>query len=141
MQNLSKETKVVRVSNAVAAGTTVVNCTHVDTSGFENVTFLAAFGVIVAGAVTSVKAQQGDAADDSDMADIDGAAADVADDADNKVAVLEVVRPTKKFVRLVISRATQNATIDDVEAILTGGRKLPVVPDSTVSSTTTVVVA
>ncbi len=141
MKNLAKETKVIRVSNAVAAGAADANSSVVDTAGFEDVTFIVAFGAITAGAVTGVKAQQGTAADGSDMADISDAVVAVADDADNKLVVLEVVKPTKRYVRAVVTRKTQNAVIDDVTAILSGGRKLPPPVDSTVVSVTSVVCA
>ena len=138
MPNLSKKTKFVRASNAVAAGATDSASSVIDTAGFENVTFITAFGAITAGAVTGVKAQQGDAADGSDMADIPEAAASVADDDDNKLVVLEVIRPPKRYVRHVVTRKTQNAVIDDVVAVLSGPRKLPPPVDSTVASVTTV---
>ena len=55
---MQKEQKMIRVSNAVAAGTTDVNCTGVDTANFESVEFVAAFGTLTATQVTQLKAQQ-----------------------------------------------------------------------------------
>jgi hypothetical protein len=121
----------IRVSNAVAAGVTTINGTHVDVGG-ESVVFAIHFGAIVSGAVTSVKLQQGDLSDDSDMADIPGATLTVADTDDNRIALLEAVQPKKRYVRVVVSRATQNATVDSISALVFSRRKLPVTQDTTV---------
>jgi hypothetical protein len=122
----------IRVSNAVAAGVTTINATHVDMSGSESVVFAIHFGAIVSGAATSVKLQQGDLSDDSDMADITGATLTVADTDDNRIALLEAVQPKKRYVRVVVSRATQNATVDTISALLFSRRKVPVTQDTTV---------
>ena len=45
-------TKITKVLDAVAAGTTDQNSTGVDTSGFQSSTFIASFGTITANAVT-----------------------------------------------------------------------------------------
>ncbi len=131
---LLEDIKIVRVSNAVAAGTSAANGTAVDMSGYEGVIFLVAFGAIVSGAVTSVKAQQGAASDGSDGADLEGSGVTVADTDDNKIVALDIYRPRQslgKYVRPVVSRATQNATIDSITAILYNGRNKPVALDST----------
>lgn len=133
-----EDMKIVRVSNAVAAGTTAANGTAVDMTGFESVLFLVAFGAIVTGAVTSVKAQQGAASDGSDGVDLEGTGVTVADDQDNKIVALEVYRPRPgygKYVRPVVSRGTQNATIDSITAILFNGRLKPQALDATLVST------
>ena len=68
--NLSKYAKVTRVLNAVAAGVTNQNGSVIDMSGFEGVQFIALFGALTASQVTSLKVQQGNLADGSDMADL-----------------------------------------------------------------------
>jgi len=128
--DLSSNWKVKRVINATAAGTTTINSTSVDMSGFESVTFLVAFGAIVAGAATSIKAQQ--SSDDTSFNDLKGTAVTVADTDDNKVAILEVIRPLDRYVRVVVARATQNSTIDS--AVAHQGRAL----EAAVSHDTTV---
>lgn len=127
---LLEDVKIVRVSNAQAAGVGAVNGTAVDMQGYDGVLFLVAFGAIVAGAVTSVKAQQGAVSDGSDAADLAGTGITVADDQDNKIAALDVYRPTGRYVRPVVSRATQNATIDSITAILYNGRSKPTALDA-----------
>jgi hypothetical protein len=125
--------RVQRVSNAAAAGITAVNSDLVDMQGAESVEFEVHFGAITAGAVTSVKAQGGAAANASDAADLAGTGVAVADTADNKVVRLEVVRPEQRYVRCVVSRATQNAVIDSIVARVYYGRKVPVTQHATVA--------
>lgn len=96
---------------AGAAGTSAINGATIDTLGFMGVLFLLHFGAIVTGAVTSFKLQHGDAANASDMADILGSSQTVADSDDDKVFYAELGIPTKRYCRVVVSRATQNATV------------------------------
>lgn len=119
--------KFTRPLNAVAAGTSVQNGTGVDMTDFEGVLFIFAMGALTATQVTSLKAQQ--SADDGGAdpyADITGAVTANAADADsNKLLLLDVYRPQKKFVRPVATRGTANAVIDGVVAVLYGPKKAP----------------
>ena len=129
--NLGTDSKLKRVMNAVAAGTSDQNSASVDMTGFDNVLFGALFGAITAGAVTSIKAQQSD--DDGvadDWTDLAGTAVTVADDDDDKLFWLEVVQPEKRYVRLVVDRGTQNAVIDGVIAIQTNPKHIPTTHDA-----------
>lgn len=134
--NVLTASKRTRCINSTAAGTTPVNGTHVDMSGFETVIFTAAFGALTASQVTNLKAQAGNAADDSDMADLTGAVtANLADTDGNKMLVLEVFRPVGfRYVRPVVVRGTANAAIDSVVADQYGSRDQPETEDTTVSS-------
>ncbi len=131
VNTLTENFKIQRVSNAVAAGTTDINSSSVDMQGSESVTFVVALGAIVAGAVTSVKAQQSsdDGVADA-FADLAGSAITVADDDDNQLVALEIVRPRERYVRCTVDRATQNATVDGIVALL-GAPKLAAVTHDT----------
>lgn len=131
MDNLIKNEKFTRVMNAVAAGTTLQNSSVVDMQSWDAVTFAVAFGTLTSGAVTSIKVQQGAAANGSDMADLAGTLLSIPDTASNKIALVEIYRPQKRYVRVVVSRATQNAVIDGAVAIQRGCRIKPVTHDST----------
>lgn len=134
MQELAKDCKFVRHSNAVAAGTSAITPTNgVDTAGFSAATFLVAFGALTAGAVTSFKIQQSDddgSADDYD--DLEGTGQTVADDDDNKVFVVTIRRPQKRYLKCIVSRGTANAVLDGIIAILHDGTSMPVTQDATV---------
>ena len=129
--NVAKNSSAIRVSNAVAAGTTTVNSGEIDMQNYESCVITFAFGAITAGAVTSVKAQQSsdDAVGDA-YADLTGTSITVADDDDNKIVELEIVNPRERYVRGVISRATQNAVVDGIFVQRFGAKKLPAVDDS-----------
>lgn len=117
---LSKNSKVVQVitPTAGAAGTTAINGTVIDTQGFRGAIIIVTMGAIVADAVTSLKVQQGTNSTVTDAADIAGTSQAIADDADEKVFYVDVKNPTERYLRLVVSRATQNATVASAIAVL-----------------------
>lgn len=130
--NLSNAAKATRVSNAVAAGQTAVNSTGVDMKGFEAVQFVVAFGAITAGAVTSVKLQGSHDGSTWTSSDLTGTGQTVADDADNKLFILDMAKPRYRYVRCVVSRATQNSVVDSIVAYQYQADKEPVAQDATV---------
>lgn len=132
MQNLLKDIKVTRVLNAVAAGTSNQNGATLDMSGWDGVLFIAAVGTLTSTQVTGLKAQQGNASNMSDAADLAGSAVGPFADADgNKALALDIYRPLERYVRCVVTRGTANAVIDGVIAIQYRGRKSPVTQDTT----------
>lgn len=135
--SLFKNAKTVRHSNAVAAGVTVITpSAGIDMKGFETCTFHVLFGAIVAGGVQSIEVHQ---SSDDGVVDAYSALAGsnvvVGDDQDNKIAIVEVVRPQKRFLKCIVNRATQNSVVDGITAILTHPRAKPVTQDSTVMAT------
>lgn len=119
-----------RASNAVAAGQTQVDGSIIDTAGYESVKFIYSFGTITTGAVTSVKASMGNQSGGGDLTDIAGSSITVADDDDNQIVVLEIVKPQKRYVRPIIVRGTQNAVVDGIVAVLTRAHKQPTTDDT-----------
>lgn len=113
-------TDVVEIQQAItvaagAAGTSAIEGSVIDMGAAgkeaDGVLFVIQVGPVVAGAVTSAKVQQGDASDLSDAADLAGTSISIADSDDNKVKFLQVLRPRERYLRLYVSRATQNATV------------------------------
>lgn len=125
-----------------AAGVTAITTAAVDTLGYSGCCFIVPLGAIVTNAVTSVKAQQSsdDAAAD-DYSDILGTSQTIADNADDKLVYIDIVRPQKRYLKVVVSRATQNATIGGVIAVLYGSRLRPVTQGTNVSGETFINVA
>lgn len=126
--NLSKE---VRISQAItptdgAAGTADIAGAILDMQGFEGVLMLVTFGAITAGAVTSIKAQQGNAADMSDAADLADTGQVIAATDDDKTFFIDLYRPTKRYVRLYVDRGTQNAVVAEALYLQYGARVKPV---------------
>jgi len=134
--NLSKECKLVRHSAAVAAGTSAITpSAGIDMKGFDSCLFVAAFGTITSGAATSIKVQQ--SSDDGvadGYSDLTGTSVTVLDTYDDKLVYVEVVRPAKRYLKLIVSRATQNAVLDGITAILSGAHDVPTTHDTTVAT-------
>ena len=132
MSQLSNGIKITRVLNAVAAGVSVQTSTAVDMAGFDGVRFIVALGAGAAGSIGQVKAQQCDTVGGSynDITGSGGAVFTPTTD-DNKVYVLDVLRPARRFVRCVVLRGTGNTVIDAVIAEQYGGRRLPASDDAT----------
>lgn len=125
--NLTKATKFLRLSNASSAATTSITGSAVDMQGYSGLTLMVACGAITTGAITTLKAQQSsdDGASDA-YSDIEGSSVTIADDADNKMILLEIQNPQKRYVKPVIARGTQNAEINGIFAIQTGPNVEPV---------------
>lgn len=131
--NISKATKVVRVMNAVVAGTTDTQTgTLVDTSGYEGVRFLALIGTVTGGGVCKMHAEQGALVGAGDMADLAGSETGAA--ASNSMLGLDIYRPTDRYVRPLLVRTTANVVIDGIVAELYGAHSKPVTADATVVS-------
>src|SRR5882724_12100510 len=109
---LSHDVKIVSAITAFAgaAGTTTINSSVIDMGGFSAVCFIVSFGPITAGAVTSIKAQQDTTSAFGAPADLAGSNQTILDTDDDKVFFIDIRDPSKDFVRLVVSRATQPAT-------------------------------
>jgi hypothetical protein len=115
---------------AGAAGTSAVNGATVDLSGVEEIAIIVPFGAIVSGAVTSIKWQEGSTT--SPTTDVAGTNITVADTDDDTTKILRIIKPRSRYGRVVVSRATQNATVGAITYILTGLRTLPATDGSTV---------
>jgi hypothetical protein len=115
MQQFSSDVKITKVADATAAGQTAVNSTGVDMAGYDSVAFLVNAGVITAGGVQSINLAQGTTLGGS-YADLAGSGVTIADDDDNQAFWVEVVRPSKGFVRLEIARATQDSAFGPIWA-------------------------
>jgi len=113
-------------SAPAAAGTTPVNGTVVDTQGYEGVAAIAQLGAVTATGVPTLKLQQGDLADGSDMADIVGAVAVGNDTMSGKCLGVEVHLPTKRYVRPVLIRATANTALNSILVQLFNASHTPV---------------
>lgn len=144
MPNFLTYKSAQRQINATAAGVTVLTGPNsFDMLGFDGVVFIAALGTLTASQVTFLGAQDsadgttwgavGTAAAPTNL--IAGAQTPAALDADsNKLLVLDVFRPRRRFVRAVLYRGTANAVVDGVVAIRYEAKKLPTGQDATTVS-------
>lgn len=132
---LSNEVAVTQVITPAAgvAAQTDIEGTEIDMANFAGVLFVCTFGVITAGAVTSIKAQQDTATGMASAADLEGTAQTVADDADGDTFMIDVFEPLERFVRLYVVRGTQDAVVANALAFQYGGRVRPTTNGATVS--------
>lgn len=128
INSILKDAKIVPVLNNTAAGTgDTLNGSIVDLQGFDSVCFIAKTGDCADTAVGTMKAYCGEAADLADGAYKATTAAFTANatNSDNKLVVLDVVRPGKRYVRADFVRATANIPIESMIAILYNGKSYP----------------
>lgn len=125
MLNASSEL-VIRTALDYASGTADRNGEVFDTAGLEGVLMIVKFATIAAGGVNSIKAQQGAASNLSDAADLAGTAQTIADDDDNQIFVIDLVKPQKRYVRVVVDKDTTNACAESAIYIGYGPRVMPV---------------
>ena len=105
----------------------------VDTANFQSVLFLVVFDSIAATAVTSAKVQHSDDNVVANFVDIPDSSVPVVPTDDNKIVVIEVKTPAKRYVRVTVVRGTANATIDGIFVALLHSRVSPVTQGATVA--------
>ncbi|MCB0134253.1 MAG: hypothetical protein KDD75_03995, partial [Caldilineaceae bacterium] len=115
---------------------------RIDMSGFEGVMFICPIEDSVATGVATLKVEQNTADSDSGMAALSGASAAVTcatnDDVNGTLLVVDVYRPTERYVQAVRTSATANIAFGTVTAILYGPRELPVAAHATVAASAVV---
>ena len=117
----------------VAAGTgDTLTSPVIDTLGFNGFRLLMGVGTLTTTAVTTVNLQSCDTAGGT-YTDVAGSTQVIADDQDNKLIILEVDRPKKRFFKLVTTRAVANAVIDTLILEMHTPNNAPVTQDATVS--------
>lgn len=128
MRSLVKETKW-GVAAIYSSGTATVkaSATGFDATGYESVAFILSLATIAASAVTSFKVQQSDTAvDDAGFTDITSASSTtIAADDDDQLRIVEV-RPTKKYVRALLTKDATNAVGATVLYCMFNGDEVPI---------------
>ena len=132
IQQLARNTKATLVKTTVVAGTSNIQSDAVDMANFEGVVFYISMGAITATAVTSANVQQSStAALAGTETDILGSKITIADDDDNQMAIIDVYRPSKRYVNAIVLRATANSVINSIIAVQYGAGRLPATNDTT----------
>lgn len=117
--NLNENVKVVLAKAAQAAGTTAVNTDVIDMTGYREITFFGEISTNNAG--NYVKLQEDNASNGATAADLAG----TKTGANKKYFKLTLVRPRKRYVRLVVTRGESSAT-GAIWALLSKASKAPV---------------
>ncbi len=121
IRNLLKAVSPSRIKTSVSAGKNdTVTSTAIDTIDFGAALFRVTFGAIVSGGTGTVKLQHSSDNGSSDaFADIAGSGYAYTDADATKMVLIDVDRPTKRYIQVVVVRNNdQNATIDSIDATL-----------------------
>lgn len=126
----SDDCKIVDCADYVSASSSRDGI-DIDTRGYSGVCLIVKFATIASTAVTSIKAQHGDTTGGG-YSDIAGTSQTIADDKDNQIFYIDIKKPQKRYVRLVVSKATA-AAAESAVAVLYGAASKPSTNDADVT--------
>lgn len=136
IHNLSKSTKVVYPLAAVAAGTgDTQTSSTIDTKDGDAIMLVVLFGTITATGTVQVKLQHSsdDGATDP-YADVAGSGISCTAAVESgKAVVLDIYKPTKRYLKVLLVRAVANAVINGVVGLVYHIDTLPVANDANVT--------
>lgn len=134
--NLSKDVKISVVAAAATAAQTAVTSSVLDMSGYDGVMFIALTGDVTATSVLTLTAKANSANSASSPTPITQKATDAftagASDADSKALVVDVFKPTLRYVFAELTRTTANAVVGGILAIQYQASNKPTSHDASV---------
>ncbi|MBM2293757.1 hypothetical protein JQX09_17650 [Sulfitobacter pseudonitzschiae] len=139
--NFINDLNIAVLAAAAVAGTTTITTSVIDTQGYDSVAIIAMTGDVTDTSVLTLTAQAGDESDGSDAVDLTSAIATFTADAtsgDNKLLIVDLHKPNARYVRATLDRATANAVVSGVIAILYNAHERPVTLDDVVVAATLV---
>lgn len=122
--NLGKNVKLTAALD-YASGTATRNGATLDMAGFESVMVVMTLATIAASAVGDIHMEQDSASGFGTGADLAGTAIAVAADDDNQIFIIDLVKPTERYVRAVVTKNGSNAQAESVVYIQYSGKKRP----------------
>jgi hypothetical protein len=136
LKSLLKSAKITRVSNAAAAGTTDIESSRVDMSGFDSVCFVALLGDGANTAVVQMvaKSNPADSTTGSTTEKTGTSSTLDATSGDNKLVIVDTMRPTHRYAYCTLILDTANVAVDGILAIQYNAKHLPTTQGSTVLS-------
>jgi hypothetical protein len=134
--NLLKDVKITVVSPAAVAGTTSIDSSVLDMSGFDGVMYVALLGDVTNTSVLTLTAKGNTANSTSAPTPITQKATDAftadATSADSKAIVVDVYKPTLRYQFATLTRGTANAVVGGIIAIQYQASKKPTTQDASV---------
>lgn len=115
-RNFLNKSKLIKVKDHTAAGTSDVTTDIVDTAGFQGVVFLTSFST--ANATNTIKVQQHTANQTTGMADL--ASTSVTSGSSDEDVIVEIHKPQERYVQAVVSRGA-STTCESIWALLYDG--------------------
>ena len=134
--NLTNDVKITVVSPAAVAATTEILSDVLDMQGYEGVMFVALTGDVTVNSVLTLTAKGNTASSTSSPTPVTqkatAAYTATASDADSKAIVVDVFRPTMRYVFASLTRTAANAVIGGIIAIQYQARNKPTTNDASV---------
>lgn len=134
--NLSKEIKITVVEAAATAAQTELVTDVLDMQGYEGVMFIALTGDVTTSCDLTLTAKGNSANSTSSPTPVTQKATTTftagATNADSKVLMVDVYKPTLRYMFGSLTRTTANAVVGGIIAIQYGARNKPTSQDATV---------
>jgi len=134
--HLTDLVKTIRVKNAVVAGTSDQDTSVVDMAGYDACRFIWLLGDVTTSSVLQAEGFSNSASSTSSPSPVEEAETEAftagASDADNKLLIVDMFKPTGRYVFSRLNRADQNAVIDGCICELYRTRSQPQTADSSV---------
>jgi hypothetical protein len=132
-----RRAKITRISNSSAAAQTEVVSDVLDMAGYDSVMIIATLGDVTSTSVLTLTVKENTANSTSSptpstVTDATCTFTAGATDADNKLMIVDVIRPSKRYVFASLTRTTANAVVDSITAIQYNSRSVDVSQGSTV---------
>jgi hypothetical protein len=136
---LTDNVKIMEVGAPVAlADDTDQNSDRIDMSGWDGVVFVVPITDSVNTGVATLTVEQNDSDSNSGMDALSGGVATATsatdDDLNDQLLIVDVYRPTKRYVQGVITSSTADIAFGNMIAILYNGSKFPITQDDTVEA-------
>jgi hypothetical protein len=122
--NLSQGVQI-RTALDYASAAAVRNGAEFDMQGFDGVLMVVKFAAVAAAGAFSIKAQQDVVTGMGGAADLAGSGIAVANDDDDQIFILDIYRPTERFVRVVVVKDATNVSAEMAFYIGYGARIVP----------------
>ena len=112
--------KLTKVADQTANGTSTINSSVIDMSGYEGVIFFT--NILTAASGNILKVQQGQASNLSDAADL--ASSGQSSGTSDEVVAVDVVKPQERYLRATVVRGT-STILGEIWALQYGCRSRP----------------
>ena len=123
-------------ANASAAATTAVtSAVALDMAGYDGIMYICSLGTVTSGSVLTLTTYGATTSTASGGVAITGGATSPVTDAgasSNKLLIVDVLRPSTRYVYATLTRTTQNAVVNGIIAVRYKTRSVPVTADASV---------
>ena len=134
--NFAYDAKMVPISPATAAGTGTITSAVVDMQGFDSVALIVYLGDVDSGSVLTLTGNTNDVDSTSGGTALAEAATFTAgaSDADDGLMVLDLHMPREQYVFATLGRASADAAVNGMVAILYNAHQKPTTQDAKVGA-------